>query len=111
MNNNRTKITIGIGTGFRKSGAPIDADSFAVMEDAAIKYLLDMCGGYTWHRVAGGWRDETGKDIVEPGLSITVTVDLSRCGFAPERIAAHLRDIFDQQCVLLETHPVNSQLI
>lgn len=108
---NRTKITIGIGTGFRKSGARIWPDSLTVMEDTATKYLLDMCGGYTCHRVAGGWRDETGKDVVEPGLSITVTVDLSRCGFAPERIASHLRDIFDQQCVILETQLVESQLI
>lgn len=108
---NRTKITIGIGTGFRRSGAPIDADSLTVMEAHADGYLLGMCGGYTKHRVDGGWRDESGKDIIEPGLSITVTVDLARCGFAPERIAAHLRDVFDQQCVILETQPVNSQLI
>lgn len=109
--NNRTKITIGIGTGCRKSGRPIDIDSLTVMEDSAVNYLLHTCGGYTWHRVSGGWRDEKGKDVFEPGLSITVTVDLSRCGFAPERIAAHLRDIFDQQCVLLETQPVTSKLI
>lgn len=108
---NKTKITIGIGTGLRASGEPIDVNSLTVMEDAASKYLLDTCGGYAWHRVAGGWRDETGKHWIEPGLSITVTVDLTRLGVSPNRIAAHLRGIFDQICVTLETQLVNFELI
>lgn len=105
-----TKIVITVGIGLRASGAPISADSLTVMEDSASKYMLDTCGGYSWHRVAGGWQDERGHPWVEPGLQITATVDPRRT-IPAQRIAADLRDIFDQKCVALEVSEVDFCLI
>lgn len=104
-----TKIIITVGTGLRQSGDAIFKTSLEVMINSAKQYMLFQCGAYTIAAVDGGWRD--GKiDWTEPGLSITATIDLSRT-ISPHRIAADIRDIFDQKCVALETYSVNFELI
>lgn len=112
---NKTKISIIVGTGLRKSGQPIGINDLDVMYASAKSYLLDQCGAYSLHTIQGGWREghanrNEGRDWVEPGVVLSVTVDPSKT-IAPHRIAEQLRDIFDQQCVALETSTVNFDLI
>lgn len=106
---NKTKISVTVGTGLRKSGQPIGISDLDVMYASAKSYLLDQCGAYSLHTIQGGWRQE-GFDWIEPGVVFSATVDLSKT-ISPQRIAEHLRDIFDQQCVALETSTVNFDLV
>lgn len=109
---NKTKISITVGTGMRKSGEAIRMSDLDFMYASAKSYLLDQCGAYSLYTIQGSWRQEVGsivRDWVEPGVVFSVTVE--RIIVAPQRIAEHLRDIFDQQCVALETSTVNFDLI
>lgn len=107
---NKTKISVTVGTGLRKSGQPIGIADLDVMYASAKKYLLDQCGAYSLHTISGGWRQGGmhTRDWIEPGVVFTVTTGQP---VWPHRIAEHLRDIFDQQCVALETSTVNFDLV
>lgn len=108
---NKTKISVTVGTGLRKSGQPIGVSDLDVMYASAKSYLLDQCGAYSLYTIQGGWRQDVGmhtRDWIEPGVVFNVTVGQT---IFPLRIAEHLRDIFDQQCVALETSTVNFELV
>lgn len=106
-----TKISIIIGTKLRASGQRIDAASLPVMLTAAKKYMLEQCGTYSAANVYSGWRERSdNQDWAEWCLQITATVDPRRT-IPAQRIAADLRDIFDQKCVALEVSEVDFQLI
>jgi hypothetical protein len=108
----RIKVTIGVGCGFRKDKKGILPTARKHMLAAATLFLLANFGAYTLSEVRGGWRDETGHDWIEPGYFFSFTTEEKILAVAPAHWAAALiRDIFDQQCVVLETSEVNFELI
>lgn len=73
--------------------------------------LLGLFGGYTETEGTGGWRDDTGRDHIEP---ITVwTVDTDRQD-APGRIgwyASWLCERLDEQCVYVTQSWITPELV
>lgn len=109
-----TKITITVGIELRSDGTRISLEEAAEMRGRVESAMLDQCGGYTVSLAKGGWRD-SGSDWRESVLIFTVTVpiktELSGLKILARGIAAQIRDIFQQQCVALETQPVNFELV
>jgi hypothetical protein len=109
---NKIKVTIIVGCGLRKDKTEISLAARKAMLEAATLFLLANYGAYTLSEVQGGWRDETGHDWIESGYSFSFTTEEKTLAVAPAHWAAALiRDIFDQQCVVLETSEVNFELI
>lgn len=79
------------------------------MRARAEQVMLEQCGAYTVSHAQGGWR-APGKDWQESVLVFTVTV-VYNTSLDVQKLAEQIRDIFEQQCVALETQPVNFELV
>lgn len=105
-----TKITITVGTGLRRDKSPVSLSEVRAMRDRAERLFLEQCGAYTVSVAAGGWRDGACQDSRESVLVFTVTV-VYNTSLDVQKLAEQIRDIFEQQCVALETQPVNFELV
>ena len=106
------RITFTIGTEKRWNGKPIFRDVAKTWSRQACLSVARIFGGYTATEATGGWVDENGKLIEERSLVI-VGDDLS--GHVTEEtingLAAHLRDLFGQECVLVSVVETKGGLV
>lgn len=74
--------------------------SVAVQNDA-FHYVSQAFGGYTATLGKGGWTSPQGNLIQESSLVIEVVVTEPDKLIRVRRVAERLRDMFEQQCVLV----------
>lgn len=97
------RVTIGCGTGFNKFGDKIGTLERDTLKSALLKVACERFGGATFIDTFGGWRDNTGKDVFEPGWSIVVyTKDSDEVvGFA-----RYVRDVLVQESVVITSEDI-----
>ena len=108
----RTKVLIGVGIGLDKNGRGMSHEAVNAAIHWAREYLLRTYGGFTETVVHGGWKDEKEQSIEETGLQFTVSTASHVLEVHPAIAAAvTIRDLFNQQCVVLETSEVNFEFV
>lgn len=107
------KITLYIPT-MTKSGATIHSASHKTMVDYAARMLASNFGGYTTFKAQGGYVMDNGSLARE---SVTVVVALARLSGDADSIARVrvvrdlayiLKDILEQDTILLSVEPINA---
>lgn len=95
------RITFTIGQGFDKDGTAFNAPGLLM---AARQRLGTVFNGFTETNAAGGYFSIRHKMVMEPSVQFEVcTNDLGRV----REVAAYLRDLFNQECVMLVIQPVD----
>lgn len=100
------RVTFTIGQGKDKEGNSL-SNTMDLLAARRVAYdrIAEAFGGYTAYLAEGGWV-ENGQLIQEISLVVSVVTNDSWYD-----IAAWLRDLFNQQCVLVTVEPVKSHLV
>lgn len=100
-------FTLYVGTGFDKDHAPIHAPAMLSLVKSK---LAEQYGGYSLDEVKGGYMHADGKLAEEPSARIEVLVDDNRADEF-KQTAKWVRDLFQQESVLLNCQTVESAFI
>lgn len=94
------RITITAGTGEDRHGRAIPAAELAAKLERIRAYLAQEYGGFTELETIGGWADDTGRLVMEPGRRFVIA---SADPFWDGREAAdYVRRALNQASVMLE---------
>lgn len=100
------RITITTGTGQDQAGQPIDAGTLAQALATVRADLAATFGGYTEAETFGGWVDDRGQLVTEPGRRFVVLSRFENPSAGayvhPVETAERVRRAFNQQAVVLE---------
>jgi len=103
------RVTIGCGVGFDRFGKQIAVLSRDVLKSALLKVACERFGGATFIDTFGAWRDNTGKDIIEPGWSIVLYTD--KGDDFVKQFALYVRNVMGQESVVLVVEEIAVQFV
>lgn len=97
------RIVFGIGIGFESDGKAIPDHIAHERIQSATRLACERFGGCFIVHGNGGWIDEGGKLIVEPGITLTVESDASQADAS--EFASILASLFRQSAVMVSVSP------
>lgn len=98
------KIEITFGVGKTEYGEAINPE-MAEIEIKAIKALsAHLFGGYSMHCIEGGWKDEAGAVVEEPGRLLVLLVEKVRKGFVDVVVNEIKERLFQKTVVVTITN-------
>jgi len=107
------RITITAGIGEDRHGHAIDPQALQTALAGIRATLAGAFGGYTERETYGGWINDTGELVTEPGRQWVALTDMAarEADPAAEAVAEYVRDVLKQASVVLETETVHGRFI
>lgn len=107
------RITITAGIGEDRHGRALDAQTLAQAFAGIRATIAQAFGGYTERDTLGGWINGAGELVTEPGKQwIALASKPAReVDDAAHALADYVRDVLNQQSVMLETETVFGRFI
>src|SRR4249919_3090054 len=100
------RFTITTGAGFDANGVPLDAGKLAQALATVRADLAATFGGYTEAETSGGWVNDRGELVTEPGRRFVILSNADNpspgAHAHPIETAERVRAAFAQQSVVLE---------
>lgn len=107
------RITITAGTGQDRNGRDIDPQELQTALAGIRATLAGAFGGYTERETYGGWINDAGELVTEPGRQWVALTDkpAREADPAAEAVAEYVRAMLKQEAVVLETETVHGRFI
>jgi hypothetical protein len=102
------RITVQCGIGEDKAGHAIESQRVRDCLQAVHRHASDEYGGVTVYRHVGSWVDGHGSLVTEHGITIQVLTGKDDDG---GQFAIYVRNLFNQNTVVLTVEDVNCQFI
>lgn len=106
--NKRYEIKFYVGTGFDTHGVAIQVAP-ALIELAENK-LCEFFGGGTVYQHSGLWQDSEGPVVREAGVTLVTVVTEVQLPHI-RSVAVYLRELFNQNCVLVTKTKIEAEFI
>lgn len=107
------RITITAGVGEDRNGRPLDAQHLAQAYAGIRAKLAHAFGGYTERETYGGWINDAGELVTEPGRQWIALTDMPARDADPaaDAVAEYVRGQLNQASVMLETETVYGRFV
>lgn len=112
MKTNAVKLEFGFGVGKDRLQLPISPAALATGLKQIKDQAVYLWGGYTLLQTEGGWKNEAGELVKEPGFTLVILVtDLYNLDLTCDRMITSIKNTLRQEAVAFTQTAVNFQIL